>query len=92
MFMDGEEWPQRTDFSEDAWVESTQLLESVHDGFVEAIRGFNEKRFGELVNMDRRWPEPWLSTSYYQFIHGMLHHLVYHTAQIAILKKDTHNR
>ena len=82
MFMDGEEWPQRTDFSEDAWVDSIQLLESVHDRFVEAIRGLRA----------RRWPEPWLSTSYYQFIHGMLHHLVYHTAQIAILKKDNHNR
>ena len=87
MFMDGEEWPSRTDCSEEAWVESVKLLESVHDRLVEAIRGFNEKRFSELVSMDTRWPEPWKSTSYYELFHGMLHHLVYHTAQIAILKK-----
>ena len=87
MFMDGEEWPKRTDYSEKAWVESLNLLESVHDRLVDAIRGFNEKRIEDLVVMDGKWPEPWRSTTYYQLFHGMLHHLVYHTAQIAILIK-----
>jgi uncharacterized damage-inducible protein DinB len=87
MFMDGEEWPARKDYSEEAWICSVKLLEDVHDRFVDAIREFDVNRFGELIDMDNRWPEPWQSTTYYQFLNGMLHHKVYHTAQIALLKK-----
>jgi len=87
IFMNGEEWPPREDYSEGAWNESVQQLEAIHYEFVEAIKEVHQKDLNESVKMDPMWPEPWLSTTYYQLFHGMLHHKIYHTAQIALLKK-----
>ena len=92
IFMNGEEWPPRDDYSEEAWNESLHQLEVVHDKLVDAIKGLHQKTLGESVKMDSMWPEPWLSTTYYELLHGMLHHKIYHTAQIAVLQKQQHNR
>ena len=88
LFMNGEEWPPREDYSEEAWSESLQQLEAVHDRFLEAIKKVHQKDLYKSVKMDLMWPKPWLSTTHYKLIHGMLHHKIYHTAQIALLKKQ----
>jgi len=86
LFTGGEDWPKVEDISPNAWKKAISDMEREHDKFVDVIKNFDVKELGRLVDMDKSWPSPWAITTYYQLIHGMLHHKIYHTGQIAVLK------
>lgn len=76
---DAEDWPAVTDKSETAWRNCLSDFRRRHEAFMEAVRGFSERKLTESVpNRDH---------SYYVLLHGMVQHDLYHAGQIAILKK-----
>ena len=81
------EWPPITDTSEKAWEEAIQNLKNTHQRLLDAIYKFEPEKLDEPISIDKTWPAPWSTTTYYGLLHGTLHHDVYHTGQIAILKK-----
>ena len=82
------EWPPLKDTSEKAWIEAVQNLKDTHRRLISAIEVFELGLLDNVIKIDKTWPSPWSSTTYYGVLHGTLHHDVYHTGQIAILKKQ----
>jgi uncharacterized damage-inducible protein DinB len=76
---DEEDWPPIDDTDEAAWAKTVEKLKRVHDELIEAVSGFSESRMGEIV--------PGASYSFYNMLHGLVHHDLYHAGQIAILRK-----
>ena len=78
--MQGEDdWPPVKDMSAEAWERMLNDLRGAHMALGEAIKQFNEE------NLDKEVPGrdfPW-----YVLLHGMTHHSLYHSGQIAILRK-----
>ena len=74
-----EDWPPVDDASEEAWGEAVEELKRAHDELLEAVSGFCESRLDETV--------PGASYSFYNMLHGLVQHDLYHAGQIAILKK-----
>ncbi len=76
-----EDWPPVTDTSEHAWKNAVQELVSAHRDLVAALHQF------EPASLDHVVPgSP--NQSYYLVLHGVVQHTIYHTAQIALLKKQ----
>ncbi|MCW3979266.1 MAG: DinB family protein [Candidatus Bathyarchaeota archaeon] len=76
---DEEDWPPVDDISEEAWARTVEELKRVHGVLIEAVSGFNESQLDETV--------PGASYSFYNMLHGLVQHDLYHAGQIAILKK-----
>ncbi len=74
-----EDWPPVDDTSEEGWMEAVEELKRVHDDLLEAVSGFSESRLDVTV--------PGASYSFYNMLHGLVQHDLYHAGQIAILKK-----
>lgn len=74
-----EDWPPVDDKGVEAWAGAVEELKRVHDGLLEAVSGFSESRLDETV--------PGASYSFYNMLHGLVQHDLYHAGQIAILKK-----
>ncbi len=74
-----EDWPPVDDTSEEGWIEAVEELKRVHDDLLEAVSGFSESRLDVTV--------PGASYSFYNMLHGLVQHDLYHAGQIAILKK-----
>ncbi len=74
-----EDWPAITDTTETAWAITKTALKAGHYKLRESIAFLTETRLDEpiLQNMP----------SVYVTIHGAIQHDLYHTGQIAILKK-----
>ena len=70
----------------ESWSEALKRLDAAHNRLIEAIRQMPEDRLFEATNDPRDRP---LGTgvSYYVLLHGIVQHDVYHSGQIAILKK-----
>jgi uncharacterized damage-inducible protein DinB len=76
---DEEDWPPVYDTSEEAWAKAVEELKRVHDELIEAVSGFSESQLDETV--------PGASYSFYNMLHGLVQHDLYHAGQIAILRK-----
>ncbi len=74
-----EDWPPVDDTSEEAWEKTVEELKRVHEVLIEAVSGFSEDRLDETV--------PGASYTFYNMLHGLVQHDLYHAGQIAILKK-----
>lgn len=85
---DEENWPPIKDTSEEAWKETVEELKRVHQRLHETLAKFDPQKLDHKINIDESWTEPWSTTSYYELLHGTIHHDVYHTGQIAILRKN----
>ena len=78
--MHGEDdWPSVNDTSEEAWEKAVGDLRAGHMTLAEAIGQFNEDDLGNIVP-GRDFP--WSAV-----LHGVIHHSVYHSGQIAILRR-----
>ncbi len=84
---DDQEWPPIHDKSEEAWKETIDKLIITHKGFMETLTSFDPTLFDVRINIGEPWSSPWLETTFYELIYGTLHHEIYHTGQIALLKK-----
>jgi uncharacterized damage-inducible protein DinB len=85
---EGGDWPAVSALSEDEWQRALSGLERAHRDLVSAVRALPESRLFEPTNDPRSRPLG-AGVSYYVLLHGIVQHDVYHSGQIAILKKAT---
>lgn len=80
------DWPAIGDPAPERWWRALEALRAAHDRLVTAIRELPEEKLFEATNDPRNRP---LGTgvSYYVLLHGIVQHDVYHSGQIALLKK-----
>jgi len=72
-------FPPVSDASESAWRDAIAKAKSTHDALVETVAGLSEKRLRDRV--------PGKRYDFYHMLHGIAQHELYHSGQIAILKK-----
>ena len=82
------DWPAVGETTEARWRATLQGLEAAHEALVDAVRNVPESKLYEPTRDLRNTP---LGTgvSYYELLHGIVQHDVYHAGQIAILRKAT---
>ncbi|MHC4180440.1 MAG: DinB family protein [Planctomycetota bacterium] len=81
---DQDNWPVVADTSESAWEATLVNLAESGDRLQESIARFPESRLDEPVPA---YSEDGSSgITYYQLLHGVIHHDVYHAGQIAVLR------
>jgi uncharacterized damage-inducible protein DinB len=80
------DWPAVGTATEAKWAETRARLRAAHEELLAAVRQLPESRLFEPSNDQRDRP---LGTgvSYYELLHGLVQHDVYHAGQIAILKR-----
>ena len=78
------DWPPVGDTTEAAWKEALDNLELAHRLLVSAVKDFSETNLLVPSNDSRA---DGLAPTYYELLHGVVQHDVYHAGQIAILKK-----
>jgi uncharacterized damage-inducible protein DinB len=80
-----DEWPAREP-DEEAWRSVLAQLRSTHRELLDELAGFPAERLGEVLGEGR---DPALGTgvTFHALLHGLLQHNVYHTGQIALLRK-----
>lgn len=83
-----EDWPSINDTCEEAWKETVEKQKKGHQCLLDSIAKFDPEKLDYQINIDESWPDPWSTTSYYELLHGILHHDVYHAGQMVILKKN----
>src|SRR5882724_9180480 len=74
------DWPPVTETSEPAWQEASRSLFDTHLKFIEAIKGFGDERLDSVV--------PGRAYKFSRLFKGLTQHAVYHSGQIALLKKS----
>jgi uncharacterized damage-inducible protein DinB len=84
--MQGEDdWPPVKDTSEEAWEKTVADLRAAHSALAEAVKRFSEDDLEAIV--------PGRDFPWHVVLHGIIHHGIYHSGQIAILKKAaTHSQ
>lgn len=80
------DWPAVGEPSEERWQAALRRLEEAHRGLMAAIEELPEARLFEPTNDPRNRPLG-AGVSYYVLLHGIVQHDVYHSGQIALLKK-----
>ena len=76
--IDGD-FPKIAERDEHAWQKTLQRLKASQENLIEVVRGLDEESFPKQF-ADRDY-------SLSSFLHGIVRHIVYHSGQIAILKK-----
>ena len=80
------DWPAVGDLSERSWQNAREQLELAHRLLVSAVRDLPETKLFEPTN-DTRDRATGTGVTYYELLHGIVQHDVYHSGQIAVLKK-----
>lgn len=73
------DWPRDYEKSEAAWKQALKELNQNQAELVKAMKKFKAEKLDEKV--------PGKKLTWRDFMNGVLHHDIYHSAQIAILKK-----
>lgn len=76
------DWITKYEVSELSWLQALGELEATQTELIEVFEGFTDDRLEETV--------PGNKYNWYVMLHGLVHHDIYHSAQIAILKKQHH--
>jgi uncharacterized damage-inducible protein DinB len=80
------DWPKVTDTSETAWQSALELLRARHRALLETVLRVSDARLDDLISSERN-AETGGGVSFYITLHGIIQHDVYHSGQIALLKK-----
>ena len=80
------DWPEVGETTEVAWLQARERLELAHRLLVSAVREVPETKLFETTS-DYRDSALGVGVTYYELLHGVVQHDVYHAGQIAILKK-----
>ena len=80
------DWPPVGETTEEDWRDAREHLELAHRLLVSAVRELPEPKLFEATH-DHRDRELGIGVTYYELLHGIVQHDVYHAGQIAILKK-----
>lgn len=73
------DWPVEYGTTPDDWQKALDILEKSQAQLLEAFAKFDDAQLDEPMH-GRKF-------SWYDFVHGLIQHDIYHSAQIAILKK-----
>jgi uncharacterized damage-inducible protein DinB len=76
---DAEDWPEAGDPSTARWRASLATLADGHRWLREAMLGFPAQRFEEARTKE--------GGTWYQMLHGVMEHDLYHSGQIGLLKR-----
>jgi uncharacterized damage-inducible protein DinB len=79
---DEEDWRTASDTDEAAWHKTLAITQETHRRLVEAVSQLND---ADLLRTVKSQSE--IEHTLYVSLHGEIHHLLYHTGQIALLKK-----
>ncbi len=79
---DAEDWRFVTDTSELAWRNALAMAEEIHQKLLDEISRLSDADLDRVV-VSQAGIEHSIDVS----LHGVIHHLLYHTGQIALLKK-----
>jgi uncharacterized damage-inducible protein DinB len=79
------DWPAVSETSDARWRQALAALERAHTELVAAVRQVPEAQLAKPTNDPRA---PGGGVSYYVLLHGIVQHDVYHSGQIALLKKS----
>jgi uncharacterized damage-inducible protein DinB len=80
------DWPAVGDPTDKRWREALERLDEAHRRLIDAVRAFPESKLFDATN-DTRDPALGTGVSFYELLHGVVQHDVYHSGQIALLKK-----
>ncbi len=80
---DEENFPPVKDTSEAAWNKTLEHLRRTHDQLVEAVIAFPDARLSDQVPGKQG-----AHYNFYDLLHGVAQHELYHAGQIALLKKQ----
>ena len=80
------DWPAVGDPTAERWITARERLELAHRLLVSAVKEFSEPNLF-IPSNDARDRELGVGVTYYELLHGLVQHDVYHAGQIAILKK-----
>jgi len=73
------DWPQVSDKSEPAWQEALRFLDRMHNRLIATVSELNEEHLAGIV--------PGKDYTIRFMLHGIVRHHVYHSGQIALLKR-----
>ena len=79
------DWPPVGQPTPERWAQARENLELAHRLLVSAVKEFPEADLYTPTN-DARDRELGVGVTYYELLHGIVQHDVYHAGQIAILK------
>ncbi len=82
------DWPAVSDPSPAGWRAALDRLDASHQALLKAVRVLPEAHLLVPTN-DQRDKTTGAGVSYYVLLHGIVQHDVYHSGQIALLKKGT---
>jgi uncharacterized damage-inducible protein DinB len=80
------DWPLPRAIDQAGWLAMHLELANAMARLTEAVAGFPESRWDDLVG-DSRDPSVGTGLSYAQTVSGLVQHLAYHGGQIAVLRK-----
>jgi uncharacterized damage-inducible protein DinB len=83
------DWPPQPEASPENWRWTAEMLEASLRDLVIAARRVPAERLGEALGDERDRPMG-SGVTYYVMLHGIVQHIVAHTAQMSLLKKATH--
>lgn len=83
------DWPPQPEASPENWRWTTEMLEASLRDLVIAARRVPADRLGDVLGDERDRPMG-SGVTYYVMLHGIVQHVVAHTAQMSLLKKAAH--
>ena len=81
------DWPPVTETTAEAWEQAKQALARAHEELQRELVSTPDERLGQTVGGPSRDRPQGTGISFYVLLHGVLQHNVYHTAQIASLRR-----
>jgi uncharacterized damage-inducible protein DinB len=80
------DWPEVGPATDERWRQALEALQRAHEALIQTVRALPEDKLHEPTKDLRSGP---LGTgvTHYVMLHGVVQHDVYHTGQIALLKK-----
>jgi uncharacterized damage-inducible protein DinB len=75
-----EDWPTTYEVSEANWLHALSDLEANQSALVSGMDSITDEQLDELV--------PGRKFKWYALLHGIIHHDIYHSAQISLLKNQ----
>jgi uncharacterized damage-inducible protein DinB len=84
---EGGDWPPVTDRSAGAWKDFLHAMTEVHEALLRDVEILPESRLNDLVGDPERSRELGSGVTYYVMLHGLAQHNVYHSAQVASMRK-----
>lgn len=80
------DWPPVGEATPERWLEAQSAFLAAHEQLATAVRQADPAQLEARV-VDFRDEAGGAGASYYATLHGLVHHTVYHAAQIALLKR-----